>query len=192
MFFRHQAREAEPKDYVLSEAPERDLLKSTYKHLGNSAEGPFPPTTYQAQCNDLKDAAYQGNSKNPDFEMISVQNFDLCDPGRYGNILLEKELRQTLPDYDPSRKDRMMDTKSTYQGDYTREFTPSQSAEKEDVDLSIANRKCLSQFTDTANHRRPGRNTWWDESGVYANSHVKRQVTQPTDPLAHKTCCPKQ
>lgn len=50
-------------------------------------------------------------------------------------------------------------------------------------DLSPAYRKCNSQFTDTADYRRPGRNTWQDESGVYANTHYKRQVMQPTNPI---------
>lgn len=50
-------------------------------------------------------------------------------------------------------------------------------------DLSPAYRKCNSQFTDTADYRRPGRNTWQDESGVYANTHYKRQVMQPSNPI---------
>ena len=47
---------------------------------------------------------------------------------------------------------------------------------------------CHSQFTDTANHRRSGWNTWQDESGVYANTHFKAQtpVYQRTKPIANR------
>ena len=50
-------------------------------------------------------------------------------------------------------------------------------------DKSAAYRKCHSQFTDTADYRRPGRNTWQDESGVYSNTHYKQQVLKPTNPI---------
>ena len=52
------------------------------------------------------------------------------------------------------------------------------------ADQSAAYRKCRSQFTDTGDYRRPGRNTWQDESGIYANSHYKQQVFQSTKPIA--------
>lgn len=41
------------------------------------------------------------------------------------------------------------------------------------ADYNDAVKRCLSQFTDTAGHRRSGRNTWQDESGVYANGLLK-------------------
>lgn len=34
--YRHQAREAEPKDYDISLAPTRDLHKATYQSFGNA------------------------------------------------------------------------------------------------------------------------------------------------------------
>lgn len=43
-------------------------------------------------------------------------------------------------------------------------------------DESAAYRRCISQFSDPDGSKRPGRNTWQDESGVYANSHLKQQV----------------
>ena len=53
---------------------------------------------------------------------------------------------------------------------------------------SAAYKRCLSQFSDTANHRRSGWNTWQDESGVYANSHFKAEapVYQRTKPIANR------
>lgn len=41
------------------------------------------------------------------------------------------------------------------------------------ADYSAAVKRCLSQFSDTTGHRRLGRNTWQDESGVYANGLLK-------------------
>lgn len=41
------------------------------------------------------------------------------------------------------------------------------------ADDSAALKRCLSQFTDATGHRRPGRNTWQDESGIYANGSLK-------------------
>jgi Domain of unknown function (DUF4572) len=41
------------------------------------------------------------------------------------------------------------------------------------ADRTAAIKRCLSQFTDTAGHRRSGRNTWQDESGIYANGVLK-------------------
>ena len=37
--FRHQAREAEPKDYDLNKAPYRDLCNATYNRIGNVTDG---------------------------------------------------------------------------------------------------------------------------------------------------------
>ena len=53
-------------------------------------------------------------------------------------------------------------------------------------DYTAAYKYCHSQFTDTANHRRSGWNTWQDESGVYANSTLKSRtpVYQRTKPIA--------
>ena len=38
-----------------------------------------------------------------------------------------------------------------------------------DIDWSPAVRRMKSQFTDVTDYRRNGRNTWNDESGIYAN-----------------------
>ena len=52
-----------------------------------------------------------------------------------------------------------------------------QEKPKDFPDESTALKKCHSQFTDTADYRRPGRNTFQDESGLYANSHLKKQTS---------------
>src|SRR6218665_1528119 len=43
----------------------------------------------------------------------------------------------------------------------------------DDTDWSNAVKKCMSQFTDRSNHRRHGRNTWLDDSALYANSDLR-------------------
>ncbi|KAH0628276.1 hypothetical protein JD844_009193 [Phrynosoma platyrhinos] len=48
---------------------------------------------------------------------------------------------------------------------------------------SVVHRKCHSQFTDTADYRRHGINTWQDESGVYANADLKLKVFPVTNPI---------
>ena len=39
LFHRHQAREAEPKDYDISRGNERNLCKATYDRIGNITDG---------------------------------------------------------------------------------------------------------------------------------------------------------
>ena len=53
-------------------------------------------------------------------------------------------------------------------------------------DQSALWRKCHSQFTDVDDYRRHGRNTWQDESGVYANSMIKEQTIKPTNPIPER------
>lgn len=52
----------------------------------------------------------------------------------------------------------------------------SHGTESLDKLMTLANKRCISQFTDVTNHRRTGRNTWFDESGVYTNAKIKEQV----------------
>ena len=53
-------------------------------------------------------------------------------------------------------------------------------------DNIIAYKKCHSQFTDTADYRRLGLNTWQDESGFYANTETKREVFRSTNPIPER------
>ncbi|XP_028002167.1 cilia- and flagella-associated protein 95 isoform X2 [Eptesicus fuscus] len=47
-------------------------------------------------------------------------------------------------------------------------------------DYSIVHRKCRSQFTDLNGSKRFGINTWHDESGIYANADVKKELYPST------------
>ena len=53
-------------------------------------------------------------------------------------------------------------------------------------DQSALWRRCHSQFTDVDDYRRHGRNTWHDESGVYANSALRDEVIKPTNPIPER------
>ena len=111
-------------------------------------------------------------------------------------ILVSEEMGN-LPQ--PNRERNKMRLQSTHQADYKWPFLKSDSsssAENENKnthgqtsksaaprlcdqsDYSTAFKRCHSQFTDWDNHRRPGWNTWKDESGIYANSHLKAQLDQ--------------
>uniref|UniRef100_A0A8C4RI20 Uncharacterized protein n=1 Tax=Erpetoichthys calabaricus TaxID=27687 RepID=A0A8C4RI20_ERPCA len=50
-------------------------------------------------------------------------------------------------------------------------------------DYSTAFRKCHSQFTDTADYRRHGKNIWQDESGNYANKDLKNKQLKHSNPI---------
>lgn len=81
---------------------------------------------------------------------------------------------------------RYLDT--TYEVDYrnTYPYEPSSVIVTEDKDESAAYRKCHSQFTDVADYRRHGRNTWHNESGTYANSETKKEVFKTTNPIPER------
>lgn len=178
-----QAREAEPKDYVISTDPKRNLKRATYDRLAASTDDTLPQTTYQDHCN-------QSHLK-PDFTekvvgepMVSVDTFwhadldrDTGHPTRgYGSVLPRHK-----QGYDKFHLE------TTYAASFPQ---PAESAApvtaepvKAEPDHTEARKKCHSQFTDRADYRRPGRNTWQDESGIYANSTQKLALVKPTNIL---------
>jgi len=81
-----------------------------------------------------------------------------------------------LPRHHPEYNKHHLET--THRTDYKAPFpyTPAEEKPKDFPDYSTAYKKCHSQFSDTADYRRDGRNTWQDESGMYANSHLKMQA----------------
>ena len=53
---------------------------------------------------------------------------------------------------------------------------PTEVEIAKDIAKTNTYKKCHSQFSDTADYRRFGRNTWQDESGVYANSALEHEL----------------
>ncbi|XP_055884414.1 cilia- and flagella-associated protein 95-like [Biomphalaria glabrata] len=189
----HQAREAEPKDYDMNKHPIRSLAFSTYKRIGNVTDGSFPDTTYQAQTNQiyLKPLYEVRDTHKPLVQLETVASAnagidrDTGEPkGVFGSA---------LPSHGPEHNKYYLDT--TYISDYVppypftrcEEDTKSNQMKQEEMeDKSSAFKKMKSQFTDTADYRRNGWNTWQDESGVYANSHFKAQVFAKTETIPER------
>lgn len=178
----HQAREAEPKDYNLNRNDERDLSKASYKRIGNVTDGSLPQTTYQDHADQCKLKKYftEQDVRKP---MVSLDTLD--------NLDMEREIGapsrgfgSVLPRHHKDYNKHYLE--STHRSDYTppdKDYVPVPERPPDFADKSAAYRKCHSQFTDTADYRRPGRNTWQDESGIYANSHYKQEVFKPTKPI---------
>lgn len=178
----HQAREAEPKDYNINRADKRDLSKSSYDRVGDVTDGSIPKTTYQDhadQCN-LKKYFTEQDVRKP---MVSTATLDNVDMERETGAP-KRGFGSVLPRHHPDYNKHYLE--STHRSDFTppdKDYVPVPECPPDFPDKSPAYRKCLSQFTDAANHRRPGRNTWQDQSGIYANSHYKQQEFKPTNPI---------
>ena len=67
-------------------------------------------------------------------------------------------------------------------------FFFTQEAARDAELKTLAYKKMKSQFTDTADYRRNGWNTWQDESGIYTNSHFKAQVFPKTQTIPERPC----
>uniref|UniRef100_A0A8D0GST2 Cilia and flagella associated protein 95 n=1 Tax=Sphenodon punctatus TaxID=8508 RepID=A0A8D0GST2_SPHPU len=137
----------------------------------------------------------EAEPKDYDIDEIPLGSKNLCQStyrrfGTYGTtyvclfsenhyfICRETGLPQTglgaaLPSHHPDRFKMLVATK-TADCDV---FEPQMD------DYSIVHRKCCSQFTDTADYRRHGINTWQDESGIYANADLKLKVFPINNPI---------
>ncbi|XP_015221901.2 cilia- and flagella-associated protein 95 [Lepisosteus oculatus] len=177
----HQNREAEPKDYDLTVCSEgkKNLLRSTYKNLGRCGNTDWITTTegQLSQCHLKKDYEIRETPK----PLVKADNFN--------SACFDRETRrpktgfsEVLPRHQAGHNKIDMDT--TYALDYLPPYSYStQSCVGDQAECSAAYRRCQSQFTDTADYRRQGRNTWQDESGVYGNSHIRRRVFPRSHPI---------
>ncbi|GFO21137.1 hypothetical protein PoB_004764200 [Plakobranchus ocellatus] len=191
----HQARQAEPKDYDLNKAPMRTMAVSTYDRIGDVTDGSFPYTTYQEQANQifLKPMYEDRDNHKP---MIQMDTLETMNSGIDRQIDCSNS--QVLPRHKKDYNKFYLDT--TYVSDYVPPYpftSVDEEAKKEadaeemnrDVELKTkAYKKMKSQFTDTADYRRNGWNTWQDESGVYSNSHFKAQVFPKTQTIPERPC----
>ncbi|CAL1548002.1 unnamed protein product [Lymnaea stagnalis] len=186
----HQAREAEPKDYDMNKHPIRTMAIATYNRIGNVTDGSLPETTYQAQSNEiyLKSMYETRECHKP---MVTLQTVASANAGIDRDTHdPKKSFGSVLPYHGPDHNKYYLDT--TYNSDYIppypythkEEVPPAESEQNEDK--SSAYKKMKSQFTDTADYRRNGWNTWQDESGNYANSHFKAQVFPKTQTIPER------
>ncbi|XP_033020311.1 protein C9orf135 homolog isoform X2 [Lacerta agilis] len=149
-------REAEPKDYDIHEIPlgSKNLCRSTYWRLGTLDEKWV--TTYEdhlSQPYRIKEYKELDIQKS----LLDEDNFEIAVIGRF------------------------LDT--TYQTNYVPPYDYEPYIELQPDGYSVVHRKCHSQFTDTADYRRHGINTWQDESGVYGNADLRQKVFPVTSPI---------
>ncbi|ETE61720.1 hypothetical protein L345_12529, partial [Ophiophagus hannah] len=151
-----QNRETEPKDYDIHDIPlgSKNLCQSTYWRFGTMDQKWI--TTYQ-------DYLSSPCSKK-EYKELEVSK-PLVDEDGFHTIVV----------------DRFMDT--SYRLDYVPPYDYIPYVIPDTSGYSVVHRKCHSQFTDTADYRRHGINTWQDESGVYANTDLKQKVFPVTNPI---------
>ncbi|KAK7100838.1 cilia- and flagella-associated protein 95-like [Littorina saxatilis] len=177
----HQARESEPKDYNISQDPVRDLTIATYNRIGNVTDGSLPETTYQDMSQQvfLKPKFMEQDNVRPMINKETLQHAhidrDTGDP--------KEGYTSVLPRHNKDYNKYYLETthRSDFKAPYP--FIPEPEVPADFPDQSAAVRRCHSQFTDTSDFRRPGRNTWADESGIYANTHFKREIFVPRNPI---------
>ena len=185
----HQAREAEPKTYDINNFPSppgRNLHNTTYDRIGNTLDDKARlTTTTQAAMQQiaLKD---DFTEKETNKKVVDVGSLPHANVDRTIDSAPSSGFGAVLPRHNPEHDKLHLET--THRADYTPPYpyTPNQEQLLEFEDNSGAYRKCHSQFTDTADYRRSGKNTWQDESGTYANTPDKRRVFPKTNPIPER------
>ncbi|XP_069820366.1 cilia- and flagella-associated protein 95 isoform X1 [Dendropsophus ebraccatus] len=178
----HQSREAEPKDYDVNEVPlgKKNLCHSTYRRFGNISNEDWNTTTEH----QLSQVHLKGDYEVKDVrkQMVSEDNLATLNLKRQTG-LPDSGFGAVLPHHSKDHNKMHLDT--TYGVDYMTplQYTISSGKDPEVPDYVSAYKRCHSQFTDTADYRRHGRNTWQDESGVYANREIRQKVFKPTCPI---------
>ncbi|XP_073399821.1 cilia- and flagella-associated protein 95 isoform X1 [Dendrobates tinctorius] len=176
----HQSREAEPKDYDVNEAllGKKNLCQSTYRRFGNFTSEDWNTTT----AHQLSQVHLKGDYEVRDVskQMVNEDNFDTLNLKRQTG-LPDSGFGAVLPHY--NKHHNKMHLITTYGIDYMAPFHYTTFQKVPEAPNYSAFRKCHSQFTDTADYRRHGRNTWQDESGIYANREVKQKMFIPTCPI---------
>ncbi|KAG5841247.1 hypothetical protein ANANG_G00197520 [Anguilla anguilla] len=174
----HKYREAEPKDYDFSALPEgkKSLHKSTYRHFGTSGNTIWTTTTGEqlSQCLLKKQQEVEGTRMS----MLRADLFHSAVLDRETNHLKAGH-NAVLPRHQLGHN--RIDLKTTYVQDYLPPYTHDKQETKVTPDQpedSSQFRKRISQFTDAADYRRLGRNTWQDE-----RVECRTEALKPTNPI---------
>ncbi|KAG8455238.1 hypothetical protein GDO86_001437 [Hymenochirus boettgeri] len=177
----HKRREAEPKDYDLTNVPSggQNLCRSTYERFGDLENADWKTVTEEhlSQINLKKDYEPRDVPKL----MVNENTFNLIDINQRQTSHSESVIGKVLPRH--AKDHRKMHLKTTYNTDYTFDYMFEPMSIPDVPDYSAAYKKCHSQFTDTADYRRHGRNTWQDESGIYSNKKIKGCVFERSCPI---------
>lgn len=177
----HQNRDTEPKDYDIVEAPmgKKDVWLSAYKRFG-SADSKDWSTSTQRHLNQIQ---LKGDYKVKEIpkKMMKKENIGILDIKRQTGCP-ERGFGAALPHHSEDHMKVYLD--STYATDYVHPHPGIKSLKVREIpNYSSAYKICRSQFLETADYRRNGRNTWQDESGIYGNREIKSQVFKPTSPI---------
>ncbi|XP_041691841.1 protein C9orf135 isoform X2 [Coregonus clupeaformis] len=186
----HKNREAEPKDYDFTVCPDgkKKLSKSTYKHFGTYMDADWSTSTETQMSQYLLKIDYE--PKKTPKSMVEADHFQSAGFDRRtvrdtaGHVT--DVTNSILPRHRPGHD--LMELDTTYAVDYLPQWDYSKEAVRRTMkgpaDSSPDYRKPQSQFTDTADYRRVGRNTWQDESGVYGTlGATSRSQAQPSNPI---------
>ncbi|XP_070650732.1 cilia- and flagella-associated protein 95 isoform X1 [Bos indicus] len=168
----HRDRETYPKDYDIEGHEEvKKLCNSTYRRLGTSE----PPVWISETREKMAQVCL--NTKLAKIKSKALLNEETMNSG-----IIERDtglpatgfgalFTRHSPDWSK------MCTLTTYAEEYAPPYEYQPLGDPcQDDDYSIVHRKCRSQFTDLDGSKRVGINTWHDESGIYANSYVKRKL----------------
>uniref|UniRef100_G1SVV7 Cilia and flagella associated protein 95 n=2 Tax=Oryctolagus cuniculus TaxID=9986 RepID=G1SVV7_RABIT len=167
----HRDREAFPKDYDIESSTEvKKLCNSTYWRLGTDE----PPTWISETHEQMSQVCL--NTELAEIKSKALLNEETLCSGIIGRDTgspatgFGAVFTRHPPDWGK------MYTLTTYAEEYTPPYDyPSHGCRCQD-DYSVVHRKCRSQFTDLNGSKRFGINTWHDESGIYANSCIKRKL----------------
>ncbi|XP_061115592.1 cilia- and flagella-associated protein 95-like isoform X1 [Conger conger] len=174
----HKARQAEPKDYDLAAVPEgkKSLHKSTYRHFGTSGNICWSTTTgeHLSQClmkKQYEDVVTRRSMLHADLFHAFVSNRE--------THIRKAGHNAVLPRHHPEHN--LIDLKTTY----VQAYPPTDTHDKQETkvthdqpEVSSKFRKQISQFTDAADYRRLGRNTWQDD-----RDNRRTAMFKPTNPM---------
>ncbi|XP_004591899.2 cilia- and flagella-associated protein 95 [Ochotona princeps] len=169
----HRDREAFPKDYDIEGPKEvKKLCNSTYWRLGSDEPRIWISETQEQMSQACLNRDLVERKKKPllneETLCSGIIGRDTGSPATgFGAVFTVHP-----PDW------RKMYMLTTYAEEYTPPHDYSSRAHCRPDEYSVAHRKCRSQFTDLNGSKRFGINTWHDESGIYANSCVKRALCQ--------------
>ncbi|MXQ79019.1 hypothetical protein E5288_WYG000396 [Bos mutus] len=179
----HRDRETYPKDYDI-EGPEevKKLCNSTYRRLGTS-EPPMSHVTFLAvgKRGEKKSAPLLDKKEKKRLTFKILPDLRSCD-SMVHHLILGFGASSYRVIHVTTDVTWCWCTLTTYAEEYAPPYEYQPLGDPcQDDDYSIVHRKCRSQFTDLDGSKRVGINTWHDESGIYANSYVKRKLYSLTD-----------
>ncbi|XP_004397594.1 PREDICTED: uncharacterized protein C9orf135 homolog [Odobenus rosmarus divergens] len=167
----HHDREAYPKDYDI-EGPEniKKLYNSTYWRLGTDE-----PPIWISETHEQMAQVYLNR------ELAKTKRKALLNDKTMSSGIIERDTGLPATGFGALFTRHPPDRHKMYAlTTYAEEYAPPYDYQPRDYpcqdDYSVVHRKCRSQFTDLDGSKRFGINPWHDESGIYANSCVKRKL----------------